>query len=499
MSSLSDIDRVLAGLDPSVRAVVAPIVAVFQVLILGLQEELARKDARIEQLLRIVYGRRSEQVPDPKREAKRRAGAKRTPEEREAARQKSREKTRQKRADLPVVEKRIPVPDEDRHCRACGGTDLHPVGEGEVSEQIEHVPARVVRIRWVREKLGCACGACILTAPPPPQVREGGQYGPGFHAQVVVAKCCDAMPLHRQAKALARDGCHVASTQLGAMFHRVADQVEPIYKAIAARVPESEHVSADETPQPVLEKGGTRRAWMWTFIIPNAILFQFDASRSGAVPEKVLGKSKGVLHVDGYSGYNAVTVPERRTRAGCWSHARRKLFDVRKNHGGVVEPMIEEIGKLFDVELIAAERGIYATDAHLALRRSESRPIVDRLFKLLREAQGRAGPRSSLGEALAYAINQEKALRVFLDDPKVALDNNVSERALRIVALLRKNALFVGNDVSGQNLAILLTVVSTCVLHGVEPRRYLADVIVRVNEPGTTVDELLPWNWKPVA
>lgn len=125
--------------------------------------------------------------------------------------------------------------------------------------------------------------------------------------------------------------------------------------------------------------------------------------------------------------------------------------------------------------------------------------MVDRIFELLRAAQARAGPRSALGEALSYAINQENALRVFLEDPKVALDNNISERALRIVALLRKNALFVGHDEGGRNLAILLTIVSTCILHGVEPRRYLTDVIVRVNEPGVTVEELLPWNWKPVA
>jgi transposase len=499
VSSLSDIDRVLADLDPSVRAIVAPIVMILRVIIEGLQEQLARAEARNEQLLRVVYGRRSEQVPDPKREAKRRAASKRTPEEREAARQKSREKSRQKRAELPVVEKRILVPEAERHCRSCGSTELHPIGEGEVSEQIEYVPARTVVIRWVREKLACRCGECVLTAPPPPQVREGGQYGPGFHAQVVVSKCCDAMPLYRQSKALAREGCHVAPTQLGAMFHRTADQVEPIYKAIAAMVPEAEHVSADETPQPVAEKGGSRKGWMWTFIVANAILFKFDPSRSGAVPEKVLGKSKGVLHVDGYSGYNTVTVPERRRRAGCWSHARRKLVDVRKHHASVVDPMIEEIGKLFDVELAAVEREIYGTDAHRELRQAEARPIVDRLFEAVHAARGRAGPRSPLGEALAYAINQETALRVFLDDPKVAVDNNVSERALRIVALLRKNALFVGHDEGGQNLAILLTIVSTCVLHGVEPRRYLADVIVRVNEPGTTVDALLPWNWKPAA
>ena len=499
MSTLVDLDRVLADLDPSVRAIVAPIVLVLKALIEGLQQELARKDARIEQLLRTIYGRKSEQVPDPKREARKRVTSKRTPEEREAARQEAREKARKRRAELPFVEKKISVPDEDRVCAACGGTDLHALGEGEVSEQIEFIPARTVRIRWVREKLACACGKCILLAPPPPQVREGGLYGPNFHAQVVVAKTCDAMPLHRQSKALAREGCHVNPTQLGSMFHRVADQVEPIYKAIAATVPEAEHVSADETTQPVLEKGGARKGWMWTFITASAIFFTFDPTRSAKVPDRVLGKSKGVLNVDGYSGYNTVTVPEKRRRAGCWSHARRKLFECRKDHGHVVDPILEAIGKLFDVEVAAADRGIYGSDAHLALREAESRPAVDRIFEMLRLAQGQAGPRSALGQALAYAINQEKELRVFLDDPKVAVDNNVSERALRIVALLRKNALFVGHDLGGQNLAILLTIVSTCVLHGVEPRRYLADVIVRVNVPGNTVDELLPWNWRPVA
>ena len=197
MSSLVDLDRVLADLAPSVRAIIAPIVLVLKALIEGLQQELARKDARIEQLLRTIYGRKSEQVPDPKREARKRVTSKRTPEEREAARQEAREKTRKQRAELPFVEKKISVPDEDRVCEACGGTDLHALGEGEVSEQIEFIPAPTVRIRWVREKLACACGKCILLAPPPPQVREGGLYGPNFHAQVVVAKTCDAMPLHR--------------------------------------------------------------------------------------------------------------------------------------------------------------------------------------------------------------------------------------------------------------------------------------------------------------
>lgn len=500
MSTLADLDRILADLDPATRAIVGPIVAILRVVIEGLQEQLARAEARNEQLVRVVYGRRSEQVPDPKRQAKRRVASERTPEEREAERQKSRAKSRSKRAELPVVEKHIAVPEAERFCRACGDrTGLRPMGEGEVSEQIEHIPARVVRIRWHREKLACKCGECIITAPLPRQVREGGQYGPGFHAEVVVSKCCDVMPLHRQAKALAREGCEVAPTQLGAMFHRVADQIEPIYKAIAAMVPEAEHVSADETPQPVLEKGGTRKGWMSTFIIPAAILFRYDPSRSGQVPDKVLGASKGVLQVDGYSGYNTVTVPERRKRAGCWSHARRKFFEIRAQNGPVVDPLIDQIGRLFDIEMAAAVREIYGTDTHRDLRQAEARPIVDDLFERMKQAQGRASPRSALGEALRYALNQEAALRIFLDDPKVALDNNVSERALRIVALLRKNALFVGHDEARQNLAMLLTIVSTCILHSVEPRRYIADVIVRVNQPGVTVDALLPWNWMPAV
>ncbi len=497
VSTLQDIDRVLSGLDPQVRAIVAPIVTVLVAIVEGLQQDLARKDARIEQLLRTIYGRKAEQVPDPRREARRRASSSRTGAEREAARQDAREKARGKRQALPVVERAIALPREARACPACGGRDLFPLGEGDVTEQVEFVPARTVVIRFTREKWACPCGGCVLSAPPPPQVREGGLYGPGFHAQVAVAKTCDAMPLYRQSRALAREGCHVNPTQLGAMFHRVADQVEPIYNAIGATVPESTHVSADETTQPVLQKGGARKGWMWTFIVQGAIFFRYDRGRGGKVASAVLGKSQGVLQVDGYSGYNTVTVPEKRRRAGCWSHARRKLFECRKAHGHVVDPVLAEIGRLFDVEVAAAGQGIHGTAAHLALRQAESRPAVDRVFEALRAAQARAGPRSSLGEAVAYALNQEDALRVFLGDARVAVDNNASERALRIVALLRKNSLFVGHDEGGRNLAILLTIVATCQLHGVEPRRYLADVIVRVNHRGVTVDELLPWNWKP--
>ncbi len=246
------------------------------------------------------------------------------PEEREAPRQGARKKARKRRAELPFVEKKISIPDEDRGCEACGGTDLHALGEGEVNEQIEFIPPRTVRIRWVREKLAWACGKCILLAPLPPQVREG---------------------------------CHVDPTHLGSMFQRVADQ------------------------------------GMWTFITASAIFFTFDPTRSAKVPDRVLGKSEGVLNVDGYSGYNTVTVPEKRRCAGYWSHARRKFFACRKNHGHVVDWL----------------------------------STVD------------PPGRTPLYEAVTYARKQWAGLLVFLEQPKFTLDDNGAERRQRAVAQGRRS------------------------------------------------------------
>jgi transposase len=255
-------------------------------------------------------------------------------------------------------------------------------------------------------------------------------------------------------------------------------------------------VSADETPQPVLDEEKVRKGWMWVFATEEALLYVFSPSRGGAVADGVLGNSKGTLTVDGHTGYNLVTKKGRRERGGCWSHGRRGLFEARGYAEALVDDLIAQIGELFYTEHLAIERQIVGTEAHLALRTERSAPVVARLFEILEQEVEGYDARSSLAKAMRYLLNQREPLSLFLKDARVPIHNNLSERALRIVAMLRKSALFVGSDESGEHLAMLLSMTATCRLHDVDPERWLADTLIQVSEPGITAVDLLPWNWK---
>lgn len=224
----------------------------------------------------------------------------------------------------------------------------------------------------------------------------------------------------------------------------------------------------------------------------------FSASRSGQTPVDVLGETSGTLQVDGYSGYNTISCPEGRTRCGRWAHARRKFWEVLNYAPEEARWMLDQILKLYEVEYEAFEKEIIGTDAHRLLRQARPRPLVDRLFEWLDDQKKIWPPKSPLGEAIKYATNQREALTEFLAEPKVRLDNNSSERHLRLVALGRKNFLFVGHDTGGKNLAILQTIVASCVANEINPQEYLTDVIMRVqHHPHSRIDELLPDRWKP--
>ena len=161
-----------------------------------------------------------------------------------------------------------------------------------------------------------------------------------------------------------------------------------------------------------------------------------------------------------------------------------------------MDGLLDQINELFYIEYLAIEQQIWGTPEHLAMRKERSAPVVDQLFAILERERGRFEPRTSIAKAIGYLINQRAALTLFLQDPRVPIHNNLSERSLRIVAMLRKSALFVGNDKGGENLAMLLSMTATCQLHGVDPERWLADVLIAVGERGVTLEDLLPWNWK---
>jgi len=462
-------------------------------------EQLSSIQATVEKLQRHVFGQRSEKMPPV-------AQAIRDPAQAEAARiaalQKRRENAEKKRQ---LVTRKIEhkVREEQKTCPKCGGHDFSRLGGGEVTELYDLVPARVERQLHIQEKLRCRCGETIITADPPAKVYDKARFGPTFMAQVVVSKCADSLPLYRQAKAYRRVGVQVDDSTLGQLFHRTAEATEPLAKRLLQLVAEKEIVLADETTQRVQAKGKTRTAWLWSFIARDEadkelISYVFSRSRSGETPVRVLGDTLGKLVVDGYSGYNKVTLPGGRERAGCLAHLRRKFFEAQSTAPDAAKQAMDYILDVYRIERAALDADLLGTPEHLGMRQTQSRVVMEAFKAWLDLEQTRQLPKSPIGEAIGYALGQWDALTLFLTDPHLPIDNNASENALRVAALGRKNFLFVGHDEAGENLAGLYSLVATCEVNGVNPVDYLADVLLRVQtHPASRIDELLPHNWTP--
>lgn len=457
----------------------------------------------LAEVSRALFGQKSERVVPIDREIARRVRAVETPEqavERLAKSKAKRDAKREQRRDstpTEVIEHQV----DARFCRGCGASleDADALSD-EVSEEYEFVPARVIRREHRRHRLVCNCG-CFTKGDLPARVVEGGLYGPGLHAHVVVAKCADSTPLDRQARGFKRADVPLSKSTLCDLFHRTAEHLSPISEEILRLVASSSHINADETSIKIQTKDECRRGFLWDFIAKNdnghtMVAYRFSPTRSGHTPIEVLGDSTGVLQVDGFTGYNKVTTPEKRDRAGCWAHARRKFFAALETSPKPAEHAIDLIRQIYEIEYEAAEKDFLGNDKHRALRNIKSRKIVDEFMTWAKEQKAQQRPKSPLGVALTYVVNQQKTLELFLDDPKVRLDNNIAEQHLRLIALGRKNFLFVGHDEAGRNLATLQTLVSTCLANEINPQTYLTDVLLRIQDhPQSQLAQLLPWNW----
>lgn len=463
-------------------------------------EQLTQK---ITELERALFGQKSERVVPVDREIAKKQRETETPEEAEARKAKARarrEARKEKRRETSTTEVIVHATPET--CSRCGLSleDADDLAD-EVSEEYEYVPAQVVRREHRRQRKVCSCG-CFAIGAAPARVVEGGLYGPGLHAHVAVAKCADSIPLDRQARAFKRAGVPLSKSTLCDLFHRDAELLGLLASRALELVVAASHVNADETSLKVQQKNECRRAFVWTFIAKDdaghmMVAYRFSPDRSGETPIDVLGESTGVLQVDGYTGYNQVTTPDKRERAGCWSHARRKFFEARATAPDEANHAIELIRGIYEVEYAAAEKEILGTDKHRSLRTTKSRAIVNELYDWATAQKEKQRPKSPLGVALRYLINQRQTLERFLDDPKIRLDNNIAEQHLRLIALGRKNFLFVGHDEAGANLATLQTLVSSCLANEVNPQAYLTDVLRRIDStPRAELDSLLPWNWR---
>ena len=394
------------------------------------------------------------------------------------------------------------VPTEDVHhrladaasseCTLCGSPNVAAMPPDPPSTEWEYLPGRLVRRRHHRHKAICKDCDTITRAPGPPRVFENSSYGPGLIAETIVRKILDCLPLYRQAKIWRREGCPVPRSTMKDHFHGAAALLSPVYDTLVALIVSAKVVFADETSLKM--QTSDKAGFIWTFACELAVMYRYAASRSGNVPVEVLGDSTGVLVVDGYSGYNHVCTPETRTRAGCNAHARRKFVDIDDDGARHV---IELYKAVWSVERDAKERGIVGTDEHLGLRKERAGPAMTAVKAWCADNRDRYSPKEPLGQAITYITNQWEYLTRFLDDVRIPPDNILSERLLRVIALGRKNYLFVGNEDAGQNLAILASLVATCELHDVNPQQYLADVLIRIqSHPANDIRSLLPDVWK---
>jgi transposase len=460
-----------------------------------LRGKLLAATTALEALERRVLGPKSERMPSPTSEL-RRTESKEDAEERRLA---ALERRRQRAALKQKLERQTVihhVSEEDKQCPKCGGVADKALGDGKRTTVYEYVPGYFVRQEHVQEKCTCRCGTYIATADPPPRALDKSQYGPGFIGHLIVMKCADSIPLHRLAKQYQRLGIPMARSTLTDLFHAAAKKLEPLWKRLLVIIAQSEIVQADETSLKMQRPN--RRGFVWAFLVGDLIAYRFAADRSGQTPLQVLGGTTGTLVVDAYTGYNRVTDVDGRERAGCLAHVRRKIFEalttspVQARHG------LELILEVYRIEHQAKAQNIVRTPEHLAMRKARSRQAMDRLHAWLLEEQPKHLPKAPLGIAIRYALNQWDRLLLFLENVNIPVDNNASESALRIVALNRKNWLFVGDAEAGEHYAILSSLVATCEARLIDPVAYLKDVLMRVDvHPASRIDELLPQNWKP--
>jgi transposase len=454
------------------------------------EQQIAELNEKLDALQKKVFGKSSEKMPPMDREVRR--GVKPDPAQR-AAKRRSNAERRTSQVETEHVP--VPVPTAEQKCPACAdGGAFRDLGTGKQSSVLEYVPGYFRRRTFHRQTMACKCGRHVITAPVPDKVFDRTQYGPKFIAWLVVSKCCDAIPIYRLEKMFQRTGIPMARSTMTALFNRAGELLLPLADLIRKRVGRAELVLADETPQR-LQSGN--KGYMWTFIADNLVSYQFSLSRSGDTPKQVLGETTGTLLVDMYTGYNAVTGTGRRERAGCLAHVRRKFFEARKS-APEADAALEFIRQIYILESTVKKANAVGSTEHSELRQWHSLPHLDRFYVWLAEQKSRHRPTSKMGKAISYTMRSWQALTRFIRDPRIPPDNNRSEGALRIVAMLRKVSLFAHDPDTADNLAALLTVVATCVTNGLEPIEYLSDVLLRIADtPEADLASLLPGEWAP--
>ena len=417
----------------------------------------------------------------------------------------------------PRQHSRKPLPDHlDRHdevlspgddCTRCGGK-LKTLGE-DITEELEYVPGRFVVNRIVRPRKACAGCEAIVQAPPPSRPIERGRPGPGLLAHVLVSKYADHLPLYRQSQIYAREGIDLDRSTMADWVGRSTALLEPLADEIGRIVRRGEALFADDTPVKMQAPGNkkTKTARVWTYVrderpwsgsSPPCAWYQFTIDRKGEHPVSHLAGYEGWVHADGYSGFNGLFGHDKADEMACMAHVRRKFVDVFASQGNAIaEEAIRRVAELYAVEKEA--RG-QSPDARVALRQARAKPIFDDLEAWLHAQLPKISGKSPLAQAIRYALGRLPKARPYLENGHLELDNNTAERAVKPVAIGRKNWMFAGSQGGGKAMAIAYTLIETAKLNNVDPQAWLTWVLSQIADHKITrLDELLPWRYAAQA
>jgi transposase len=376
-----------------------------------------------------------------------------------------------------------------------------------VTESLERAPARWFVIQHVREKMSCARCEAISEAPAPFHPIHRGRAGPNLLAEIVFGKYSLHLPLTRQSKVFANEGIDLDVSTMADWVGAIAASLAPLMKPMVVHALAGERIHADDTPVPVLAKGKTHTGRLWVVVRddrpfggpdPPVAVYFYSPDRRGEHPQRFLEGYSGILQADAYSGFGQLYEPGRPAgailEAACWAHARRAFFKIAEL---TKAPMaLQAVGRIDALFAIEREITGSAPQVRRAVRQERSRPLIADLESWMRASRAKLSSKNAMAKAFDYLLRRWASFTRFLDDGRVCLSNNAAERAIRPIAVGRRNWTFAGSDAGGHRAAAMYTLIETCRMNDIDPHAWLADIIARLpSHPAKRIDELLPWNW----
>jgi transposase len=474
--------------------------------LISYKQEIENLKLLIAKLRRMQFGRKSEKLSQQIEQLELRL------EDLEANRARH-EAHIPRKSETPVKPARRPLPPElpretellepkQECCPDCGGR-LDHLGE-DVSEMLEYVPARFKVIRTVRPKFNCTACDRIVQEPAPHRPIDRGLAGPGLLAHVIVAKYADHLPLYRQSGIYERAGIELDRSTLAGWVGEVRALLEPLADALRQYVLAATKLHGDDVPIPVLAPGNgkTKTGRLWTYVRddrpaggndPPAVWFAYSPDRKSEHPARHLSTFRGTLQADGFAGFNRLYETGNIVEAACWAHVRRKFHDLYEAHASpIAKETLERIAIVYGIEKEVRGR---LPDERKRIRNTQARPLLEELRSYWKESLTTLSRKSDVTTAIHYALGRWTQLLRYCDDGRLEIDNNAAERALRAVALGRKNYLFLGSDVGGDSAAAMYSLIGSAKLNGIDPEAYLSHVLFCIaDHPINRIEELLPWN-----